>query len=131
MQRLRLAPVRCRLLCSFLPCLLEEHCIADTVLSLGLCRGEEGRIKLVQSKHRRVVLTGEGAQVLMKDKDSPIRDFYPLDFRVDCEGKRAEWEGVVLVRARHSRVYYLLDGFRVKIRANAPRGGRGARPSTA
>lgn len=34
----------------------------------------------------------------MKDKDSPIRDFYPLDFRVDCEGKRAEWEGVVLVR---------------------------------
>lgn len=39
------------------------------------------------------------AQVLMKDKDSPIRDFYPLDFRVDCEGKRAEWEGVVLVRA--------------------------------
>ena len=36
----------------------------------------------------------------MKAKDSPIQDFYPLDFRVDCEGKRAEWEGVVLVR-RH------------------------------
>ena len=47
---------------------------------------------------------GVCAQGLMKDKDSPIRDFYPLDFRVDCEGKRAEWEGVVLVRARHNLI---------------------------
>lgn len=50
----------------------------------------------------RVAASGRAAaraaQALMKNGDSPIRDFYPLDFRVDCEGKRAEWEGVVLVR---------------------------------
>ena len=33
----------------------------------------------------------------MLDVRSPIKSFYPEDFRVDCEGKRAEWEGVVLV----------------------------------
>ncbi|KAI8112489.1 hypothetical protein M9434_003812 [Picochlorum sp. BPE23] len=34
---------------------------------------------------------------LMKDPNSPIVDFYPVDFHVDTEGKRAEWEGVVQV----------------------------------
>jgi 5'-3' exonuclease len=28
---------------------------------------------------------------------SPIKDFYPLDFKIDFEGKRNEWEGVVQV----------------------------------
>ncbi len=36
-------------------------------------------------------------QALMHDPNSPIRDFYPLDFTIDSEGKRAEWEGVVLI----------------------------------
>ena len=36
-------------------------------------------------------------QPLMKDSRSPIIDFYPTDFRVDQEGKRNDWEGVVLV----------------------------------
>jgi len=34
---------------------------------------------------------------LMTDVNSPIKDFYPVDFLVDVEGKRAEWEGVVLI----------------------------------
>lgn len=34
---------------------------------------------------------------LMTDQNSPIADFYPVDFLIDTEGKRAEWEGVVLI----------------------------------
>ena len=34
---------------------------------------------------------------LMLDANSPIADFYPSEFAVDMEGKRAEWEGVVLI----------------------------------
>ena len=34
---------------------------------------------------------------LMTDQNSPIHDFYPVDFQVDTEGKRAEWEGVVQI----------------------------------
>lgn len=33
----------------------------------------------------------------MTDANSPIADFYPKEFRVDLEGKRNDWEGVVLV----------------------------------
>ncbi|KAL4425618.1 hypothetical protein ABPG75_009634 [Micractinium tetrahymenae] len=36
-------------------------------------------------------------QQLMCSPSSPIADFYPTDFRVDLEGKRADWEGVVLI----------------------------------
>jgi 5'-3' exonuclease len=36
-------------------------------------------------------------QFLMKDPQSPVLDFYPTDFRVDQEGKRNDWEGIVLV----------------------------------
>ena len=34
---------------------------------------------------------------LMTDPNSPIADFYPDSFEVDLEGKRADWEGVVLI----------------------------------
>lgn len=33
----------------------------------------------------------------MTNMASPIADFYPTAFTVDMEGKRAEWEGVVLI----------------------------------
>lgn len=33
----------------------------------------------------------------MKSPASPIVDFYPTDFRVDQEGKRNDWEGIVIV----------------------------------
>ena len=33
----------------------------------------------------------------MHEPTSPILDFYPTDFVIDTEGKRAEWEGVVLI----------------------------------
>lgn len=36
-------------------------------------------------------------QRLMTDELSPIKDLYPSDFAVDLEGKRADWEGVVLI----------------------------------
>lgn len=33
----------------------------------------------------------------MTDPASPISDFYPLDFALDAEGKRQEWEAVVVL----------------------------------
>lgn len=33
----------------------------------------------------------------MTNPASPIADFYPTSFAIDMEGKRAEWEGVVLI----------------------------------
>ena len=33
----------------------------------------------------------------MTEASSPIIDFYPVDFETDLEGKRADWEGVVLI----------------------------------
>ncbi|DBA92644.1 TPA: hypothetical protein ACH3X1_002861 [Trebouxia sp. C0004] len=42
-------------------------------------------------------LLPEPFQWLMTDANSPIHDFYPTDFRVDMEGKRNDWEGVVLI----------------------------------
>jgi 5'-3' exoribonuclease 1 len=28
---------------------------------------------------------------------SPLKNFYPMDFEVDCSGKRREWEGIVIL----------------------------------
>ena len=36
-------------------------------------------------------------QTLMLVKDSPIIDFYPLDFSIDLNGKRQAWQGVALL----------------------------------
>ena len=33
----------------------------------------------------------------MTNPQSPIIDFYPLDFRTDLNGKRADWEALVLI----------------------------------
>jgi 5'-3' exoribonuclease 1 len=42
-------------------------------------------------------LLPEPLRRLMVDPDSPILDFYPSNFSVDGEGKRADWESVVLL----------------------------------
>lgn len=34
----------------------------------------------------------------MTQTDSPILDFYPLNFKLDAEGKRQDWEAVVLLK---------------------------------
>lgn len=36
-------------------------------------------------------------QSLLVDKNSPIIDYYPNDFKTDLNGKRQEWEAVVLI----------------------------------
>jgi len=46
-----------------------------------------GSAALLPPAHRPLMLAAE----------SPIRDFYPADFRIDWEGKRNDWEGVVQV----------------------------------
>ena len=33
----------------------------------------------------------------MVNEDSPVRDFYPIDFETDLNGKQMEWEAVVLI----------------------------------
>ena len=33
----------------------------------------------------------------MVNEDSPVRDFYPMDFETDMNGKQMEWEAVVLI----------------------------------
>jgi 5'-3' exoribonuclease 1 len=33
----------------------------------------------------------------MTEADSPIHDFYPLDFETDLNGKKADWEALVLI----------------------------------
>ena len=37
-------------------------------------------------------------QWLMTDPKSPISDFYPLNFALDTEGKRQDWEAVVVLK---------------------------------
>ena len=33
----------------------------------------------------------------MVNDDSPIKDFYPVEFLTDLNGKQQEWEAVVLI----------------------------------
>ena len=33
----------------------------------------------------------------MVNEDSPVKDFYPVDFETDLNGKQMEWEAVVLI----------------------------------
>ena len=36
-------------------------------------------------------------QELMIEKSSPILNYYPLEFRTDLNGKKNDWEAVVLI----------------------------------
>jgi len=36
-------------------------------------------------------------QHLMTSENSPIIEYYPLDFQTDLNGKQQEWEAVVLI----------------------------------
>ncbi|XP_041125946.1 5'-3' exoribonuclease 1-like isoform X1 [Polyodon spathula] len=42
-------------------------------------------------------LLPKGYQDLMTSEDSPIIEYYPLDFKTDLNGKQQEWEAVVLI----------------------------------
>lgn len=47
-------------------------------------------------------------QSLLIDKESPIIDYYPWDFKTDLNGKRQEWEAVVLIPFINEKI--LLEG---------------------
>jgi len=34
---------------------------------------------------------------LMETESSPVKDYYPIDFETDLNGKLQEWEAVVLI----------------------------------
>lgn len=36
-------------------------------------------------------------QAFMEDPESPLAEYYPDEARIDMEGKRAEWEAIVLL----------------------------------
>ncbi len=36
-------------------------------------------------------------QALMLEEDSPVKDYYPINFETDLNGKLQEWEAVVLI----------------------------------
>lgn len=38
-----------------------------------------------------------GLQDLMSDSNSPIIDFYPLEFELDLNGKKQDWEAIVKI----------------------------------
>lgn len=42
-------------------------------------------------------LLPEAYQDLMVSEDSPIIEYYPVDFKTDLNGKKQEWEAVVLI----------------------------------
>lgn len=53
-------------------------------------------------------LLPEAFQTLVTDKESPIINYYPVDFRIDQNGKRNEWESVILIPFINEK--HLLDG---------------------
>lgn len=42
-------------------------------------------------------LLPEAYQYLMTSEESPIIEYYPHDFKTDMNGKKQEWEAVVLI----------------------------------
>jgi 5'-3' exoribonuclease 1 len=46
---------------------------------------------------RRLIRCLNSFQDLMYDQNSPIIDFYPEDFELDMNGKKAEWEAIVKI----------------------------------
>jgi 5'-3' exoribonuclease 1 len=42
-------------------------------------------------------LIPEAYRELMYDPNSPILDFYPMEFELDLNGKKADWEAIVKI----------------------------------
>lgn len=58
---------------------------------------------MVYARSKHVIKKGENdilfviLQHLMTNENSPIIEYYPLDFKTDLNGKQQEWEAVVLI----------------------------------
>ena len=64
--------------------------VSDTVVITGV------QLMMVMPASSKALLP-EPFHSLMDDPQSPIADYYPADFEVDGEGKRSDWEVVILL----------------------------------
>jgi 5'-3' exonuclease len=63
-------------------------------------------------------LVPEGLSSLMIRPDSPIRPYYPEDFKVDMAGKKRDWEGIVLLP--NISIQTFMDCYKKHIRDVSP-----------